>query len=295
MNTSPLTQSTITSMIASDLNANQNSLQQLQVQLSTGQNISQPSDNPAGIEQLMGVSSTQTRFQQYQTNAQTGLIVAQLGNQTLNNAISVLQSARSTILAAGGPGITPQSAQGLIQNLQGDYNSLLGLANTAYLGNAIFAGTTGSSTAYDSSGNYLGNSQSPATTVSPGFSASTVVTSPFGTSGSSTNMFTAIQQAINDLQSGNYGAVYSTDLGNFDTAMSQVTSAAATQGEYVQQLTYMQNQSTQALQDVQAQYGAIQNVNMAQVTTEYSQQLSNYQIALNVASKSIEPTLAQFI
>lgn len=295
MNIAPVTQSAITSLMANELSASQNALQILQTQLATGMNISQPSDNPAGTEQLLGLGASQTRFAQYQANATNGMSIAQLGDGTLANAVNVLQSARATMVSAGGPGITAASATGLIQNLQGDYNSLLGLANTSYMGNAIFAGTSGSPVAYDASGNYLGTNTAPARTVSPGFSASVSVTAPFGATGSPTNMFTVLQNTINDLKAGNYGAVSSTDLASFDQAFNQVTSAAATQGEYYQQLQYMQSQAGRALQDIQTQYGNLQNVNTAQVSTQYSQQLSDYQIALNVASKAVEPTLANFI
>ncbi|MGC8464399.1 MAG: hypothetical protein ACP5O0_00555 [Acidimicrobiales bacterium] len=295
MNIAPVSQTAITSLMASELNSNQNSLTQLELMLSSGQNISQPSDNPSGIEQLLGVTTSQTRFTQYVANAQSAMSVAQMANSTLNNALTVIQSARNTMIAAGGPGITPTSAVGLIDNLEGDMSSLLALANTAYQGNAIFAGTSGSTSAYDAAGNYVGSNVSPTTTVSPGFSAPVTVTAPFGATGSPSNVFTVIQKAISDLQSGNYTAVSSTDLGNLDTAFNGVTSAAATQGQYYQTLSTMQQQATQALQSIQTQYGNLQNINTAQVSTEYSQQLANYQVALNVASKAVEPTLAQYI
>ncbi len=295
MYTLPLTQSAISLMSSTNLNMDQNQLQVLQNQLTVGQNITQPSDNPAGVVAVMNVSAQQVRFNQYQTNAQSGLTIAQMANGTLNDAVSVLQSARTTLLQAGSSAVTPASASGLIASLQADSKTLLGMANTAYMGNAIFAGTSGSQTAYDSSGNYLGFGPPPSTTVAPGFQAPTVVVAPFGQSGSSTNMFSAIQKAITDLQAGNYSAVYQGDLQNFDTAFNQVTSAAATQGEYVKELQFMQNQATQSLQNVQTQFGNLQNINYPQLTTQYSQQLSNYQIALQVVSQAVQPTLAKYI
>ncbi len=295
MYTLPLTQSAISLMSSTNLNLDQSQLQVLQNQLTVGQNITQPSDNPAGVVAVMDVAAQQVRFTQYQTNAQSGLTVAQMANGTLNDAVSVLQSARTTLLQAGSSAVTPASASGLIASLQSDYNTLLGMANTAYMGNAIFAGTSGSQGAYDPSGNYLGAGPSPSTTVGPGFQTATVVTAPFGQSGSPTNVFTVIKQAITDLQSGNYSAVYQSDLQSFDASFNQVTSAAATQGEYVQELQFMQNQATQSLQNVQTQFGNLQNINYPQLTTQYSQQLSNYQIALQVVSQAVQPTLAKYI
>lgn len=282
-------------MSSTNLNLDQTQLQTLQSQLTSGQNITQPSDNPSGVVAVMDLSSQQVRFNQYQTNAQAGLTVAQLANGTMNNAVNVLQNARTVLLQAGEPGVTSSSAAGLIAALQSDYQTLQGMANTQYMGNAIFGGTSGQSAAYDSAGNYVGTNQSPATTVGPGFSANTVVTAPFGQSGSATNMFTVLHQAITDLQAGNYSKVYGSDLNSFDSAFTQVTSAAATQGEYVSELKFMSNQATQSLQNIQGQYGNLQNIDYPTLTTQYSQQLSNYQIALQVVSQAVQPTLAKYI
>ena len=290
-----VTQSSISSMLTASLDTQQSGLAALEQQLSSGVNYSQPSQDPAAVVQSLGISSQIGRFNQYLSNANDGLIVAKMADSTLNSAVSALQQARTVFVAAGGAGITPTSAAGLIQSLQSAYQSLLGLANTTYMGQAIFAGTSGSASAYDSAGNYLGSQSSITRTVAPAFQSPVAVTAPFGQSGASNNVFATLQTAISDLKAGNYSKVYNGDLAAFDSSMQGVLSSAATQGEMVQQLQYMQNQSTQTLQDLQAQYGGIQNVNVAQVAGEYAQAMNNYQVAMQVAASAVQPTLAKYI
>ena len=290
-----VTQSSISSMLTANLDSQQSSLSVLEQQLSSGVNYSQPSQDPAAVVQALGISSQVNRFNQYVSNANDGLIVAKMADSTLNSAVSALQQARTVYVAAGGAGITPASAAGLVQSLQSAYQSLLGLANTTYMGQGIFAGTSGSATAYDSAGNYLGSQSSPTRTVAPAFQTPVAVTAPFGQSGAANNVFGALQTAISDLKAGNYSKVYNSDLATFDNAMQGVLSAAASQGQMVQQLQYMQNQATQTVQDLQAQYGSIQNVNVAKVASDYAQAMNNYQIAMQVAVSAVQPTLAKYI
>lgn len=290
-----ITQSAISNMISSSLDADSAQLATLQQQLSSGQNITEPSQDPAGLVESLSLTSQLNRANQYSTNATDGLIVAKMADATLSNAVNALQQARTTLVAAGGPGITASSASGLIGSLKAAYASLMGLANTSYMGQAIFAGTSGASTAYDASGNYAGSLSSSTRTVAPGFRAAVAVTAPFGQSGAADNMFSALSQAITDLSSGNYGAVDSADLTKFDQAMSGVLQSAASQGAMVEQLTYMQTQSTQTSQDLQTQLGAIQNLDMPALTTQYSEAMNNYQVALQVASTAVQPTLAKYL
>ena len=290
-----VTQSSISSMLTANLDSQLSSLSVLEQQLSSGVNYSQPSQDPAAVVQALGISSQVNRFNQYVSNANDGLIVAQMADSTLNSAVSALQQARTVYVAAGGAGITAASAAGLVQSLQSAYQSLLGLSNTTYMGQGIFAGTSGSATAYDSTGNYLGSQSSATRTVAPAFQTPVAVTAPFGQTGAANNVFGALQTAISDLKSGNYSKVYNSDLATFDSALQGVLSAAASQGQMVQQLQYMQNQATQTLQDLQAQYGSIQNVNVAKVAGDYAQATNNYQIAMQVAASAVQPTLAKYI
>ena len=290
-----VTQSSISAMLTSSLEAQQSGIAALEQQLSSGMNYTMPSQDPAAVVQSLGISAQMDRFSQYLANSNDGLIVAKMADSTLNSAVSAMQQARTVFVAAGGAGITAASAAGLVQSLQSAYQGLLGLANTTYMGQAIFAGTSGSASAYDSVGNYLGSQSSITRTVAPAFQSAVAVTAPFGQSGAANNVFASLQTAISDLKAGNYSKVYSSDLTAFDNSMQGALSSAATQGEMVRQLQYMQNQSTQTLQDLQAQYGALQNVNVAQVAGEYAQAMNNYQVAMQVAATAVQPTLAKYI
>ena len=298
-----LTQQSLSSELAFQLNNTQTQLNDLTSQLSAGVNVTKPSDNPTALVQILGVQSQLTRYTQYQANATDGLGLANLANSSMSDAVNILQQARVTLLQAGSPGAA-QGSSGLIASLQSDMNSLMSIANTTYLGAGVFGGTSGVSTPYTSTlgtftqngitvtttnVSYNGNTSSPTRTVAPSYQVPVSVTDPFST------MFTAIQGAINDLKTNQIGNVTTTDLQNFDSAFQGVQNAAGQVGSMVQQLTLNQQQATLSVQNLTTELGSLQNLNMAQATTQFQQIQNNYQIALYVTSKSVQQTLAQYL
>ena len=61
-----LTQQSLASELAFQLNNTQTQLNNLTSQLSAGVNVTKPSDNPTALVQILGVQSQLTRYTQYQ-------------------------------------------------------------------------------------------------------------------------------------------------------------------------------------------------------------------------------------
>ncbi len=291
----------LTNALVASLDSYQNQLTQLQQQLASGQAIQQPSDNPSGTVALLGAQTQLAGYQQYQANLTYGQTVAQLANASLSQAVTILQQARTTLLQAGAPGVTPAVAAGLAQQLRGLETSLLGVANTTYGGQAIFGGTADVATAYAQPGgpgtpvSYLGNQQAPSVAAAPGIVVSTSLADPFGVTSPQGGVFAALNQAINDLSSGNVQAATSTDLAQLTSALDTLTNQAGAAGETVTQLENLTQQVTAAITQVQAQVSSLQGLNYAQVTTQYQSLLNNYQVALYAAAQVRQPTLASYL
>jgi flagellin-like hook-associated protein FlgL len=57
----------------------------------------------------------------------------------------------------------------------------------------------------------------------------------------------------------------------------------------------MSQQVTGAVTQAQSEVGTIQNANVAQLATQYQQELNNYQVALYATSQLNQPTLAHYL
>ena len=307
--TSPVvvTPNLLASTLDNGLLTDQSNLATLEQQISTGNAINSPSDNPAGAATMLQLQSSLTRANQYASNAQDGTGRLTLANSTVGSVLSNLQQVLSIVQGASGSSLTGQSTtrQATADQVAAALTNITNLANTTYNGNQLLFGGTGATTqAYDTNGNYLGAGSAPTRTVAPGTQVPVSLTGPqvfgSGTSGVLGNgaggaPTGVLQQIVNDLQSNNMQAVEGTDLTNLQSAISNVESAAGTLGAYQQQ---MQGFSTQAQNSVTAltqQLGNVQSTNVAQAITSLQLQQTAYQEALYATSQLSTDSLAQYL
>ncbi|SDD22749.1 flagellar hook-associated protein FlgL [Paraburkholderia lycopersici] len=114
---------------------------QVQQQISTGVAISNPADNPLGAAQAVTLSATSATLSQYASNQTTALTALQLEDTTLTSVTTTMQSINSLIIEAQNGSLTDSARQAIAQQMQGDRDQLLTLANTTDgAGNYIFSG-----------------------------------------------------------------------------------------------------------------------------------------------------------
>jgi flagellar hook-associated protein 3 FlgL len=297
-------QMSLSALMSSSLDQYQTQLSQMEQTLSSGNNINQPSDNPTGVANLINVNASLSAYNQYQSNITAGQTVASLANASMTQAVNIVQQISSVLIQAGNPGVTKENAQGLASQIKGLEQSLLGVANTTYLGQAIFAGTAGTTTAYsqDSTGTvtYQGNTTPPSVAAAPNINLPTSLTNPFDAplqgAGTGAGIFAAINQAITDLTNGsNIPAASTSDLSAVQSGLSALEDQAAQAGVNDAQFQVMSQQVTGAVTQAQSEVGTIQNANVAQLATQYQQELNNYQVALYATSQLNQPTLAHYL
>jgi len=293
----------IADQLISGLDNSQAQQATLETQLSTGDMINQPSDNPAGAAALLQLNGSLARAKQYASNANDGSGWLSLGNSTMNQIVSALQQAQQVVESVSGASLSnqPGALQGLATQVASARQELINLANTTYGGQAIFAGTASVAQAYDQNGNYVGGGSAPTRTVAPGEQVAVALTGDqiFG-SGSSGLLASngILAQITQDLQAGTTSSlnnVQTTDLQALSQAISQVTTQAAQMGANYQRIQAFLNQATNTQQVLQAQMSGIDGTDVAKVSTQLAQAQQSYQAALWATSQLSQQSLVQFL
>jgi flagellar hook-associated protein 3 FlgL len=288
---------TLTGQMATQVNT----IADLQMQLSTGQALNKPSDNPASVTQVMALSGQAKQLTSWQNNADAAKSWLGIVNSTANNILDTLQSARSLLLQAANQAVqSPTTFAALGTQLKGVSTNLLSLSNTQYEGRGIFAGTSASAQTYDASGNYLGNADSPSTVIGPGAGAGQSVnlsvpgTAMFGVG--ATNVFATLSGAANALLSGTpSSATLSSAINALDTVISNTEQSAAVLGNASQMVSSASSALTTQIANVQSNQANLENVNVATAVTQLTSETASYQAALWAASRAIPETLVKFL
>lgn len=302
-----LTPGVMSQQVITNLTNDQTSIGQLQQQLSTGNQVSQPSDNPAQAANIMQLDAALSRASTYSQNAGDGLGWLSTANSTMNEVMSSLQQVRQSVLSISSVSLTntPGGLQALADQVNSAQQALLNLSNTSYNGQAIFAGTGNVTTAFNSSGTYVGGGSAPTRTVAPGVQVPIAVTGDSVFGAGTTGLLSSVPgqlgvlaQLSTDISTGTPASLAQAmgpDLKNLDAAITTVETQAAQLGAQYQQMSALQQQATSSQAALNEELSGIQSVNLPQAITNLQMQQSSYQTALWAASQLIQPSLIQFL
>jgi len=293
-----ITQSTTAAVMLQGIESSYSAYEATSAQIASGLAINQPSDNPAGTVQVMSYDADITRLQQYQANASDGLAWLGSAQNALSDASTQLQQVEQLVQEASN-GTTDATGRAAIANqIDGIQSTLLADANTTYLGRPVFGGTTGGTAAYDSSGNYIGDSGAVTRTLAAGTSVQVNVLGPDAFGSGSSSIFSVLTQLSSDLRSSNASNtadIGTTDLTAVQQAMTTLQTAQATVGSTYDEVQSLQSNAQSRQTTLTTAKSTIADVNVAQAETQLSTQQMTYEAALEATSKVLSLSLADFL
>ncbi len=272
----------------------------LQTEVSTGQKITNPEDDPAGVNTALNYENQLSQVQQYAKNATQALTVSQASYSGLQSLNSI--SNRAGELATLGTGTLGSSA---MQSYGTETNQLIEqavqAANSSFNGVYLYGGTAVSSPPYtvtrDASGNitgvaYAGN-QSQATiplSASSGVSPSTDGTTNTGIA-TFINNLVSLRDALN---SGDTTAVSNTQAGLTD-GENVITSAIATNGGIQTRIQAAQSDQTSQVTNLQSDISSVVDADLPTTIVQLTQAQTAYQAALQSAVSSMQLSILNYI
>jgi flagellar hook-associated protein 3 FlgL len=282
------------------LNDNQQQINDDLEQISSGRSVNQPSDNPAAAAALVVNADQTSQANQFLSSISTVSGELQSADSTLNSVTTALQQAISLGVEGANGTLNASDQQALAVQVQGIQSQLINLANLAYQGNYVFAGTATSTPPYvldstSSSGvTYQGNSGVNSITIGNQYTVQTNLPGSQLFSSSSNNVFQAIQDLITGLQSGNATAI-STAVGELTNASNYIDQQRVFYGNTISQLnaqtTYLNSETTQLSQ----QQNTLGAANMPAVISNLESAQVSRQATLESMSNTLQNNLFNYL
>ncbi len=279
---------------------------QLQNQASTGQTISAPEDNPAGMAQALNLQAQNSAVTQYSQNVSTLQTNATVAGNALTSLQTITEKASEIATSADGTS-TPAQLQADATQVTQLIQEAAQLMNTQNGSQYVFSGTNSSQAPFtvstDANGNvtavtYQGNTSVSQSEIADNTSLAVNVPGQ-NNSGSGArgvvsdsrygaDLFNHLISLQNNLQSGNTSAITSTDAPNLskddDNMIWQVANNGATQSRLQAAASFATTQQTGLQQGLSTVAGA----DLAQTLTQLSQAQNAYQIALQTSSQILQ-------
>jgi flagellar hook-associated protein 3 FlgL len=276
------------------LQANLARLGALQQQLSSGKQISRPSDSPTGTTTAMQLRSDLRQLQQYDRNAADGKGWLNSVDGALTTSVDLVHQVRGLILQGMSGGSTDASARNaLATEVDRLRESLLDLANTTYLNRPVFGGTTAGREAYGPAGNYVGDTGQVLRTVGTGIKVR--VDSPAAaTFGTGPNQLFAVLSRISVDLRGNPAALGG-DLDRLDTTTNLMQSQLTDVGARYNRVVQLGQVATDRALNLTNNLSDVEDIDLPKTIMELQLQQTAYQVALSATAKVVQPSLLDFL
>ncbi|NIZ93049.1 flagellar hook-associated protein FlgL [Kineococcus rubinsiae] len=277
-----------------NLQASMNRSNKLQEQLSSGQVLSKPSDDPVVTNNSIQYRTEIGVQEQYGRNNLDGQAWLNSADAALQDSVKVMQRVRDLTVQAANTGANDTTARRAIAiEVDSLKENLLSSANTKYLGRPIFAGTKIGDVAFDATGAFQGDAGVVARRVGPNVDVAANVSGEgaFGDDGATFAMLTDLSTA---LKSGS-GAGINDFITKVDTGLGLLKDSLSTVGARTNQLEALKDTSDARVDSLTDSHNDITAIDLPKTLIEYNLQKTAYETALASTAKVIQPTLMDFL
>lgn len=268
-------------------------LAQLTDQATTLKNIQRPSDDPVGTASSMQVRKEQAAAAQYTRNANDAAGWLATTDSALSSVYSVLNNVRDlTVQAANSGTMSDTDRDAFITQFQSLKSELESRANTTYGTRSVFAGSSTAATAYDPTTGWASSGTDVTRRIGDGTTVrvDTAGTAVFGSGNSS--VFAMIDSIVGDLQ---HGVNVNPRINDVDAAISTVRGIQADVGVRHAAALSAQDSLKSATVSLENRRAGIEDKDLAKAVLDLQVQQTNYQAALAVTAKVLQPTLMDYL
>jgi flagellar hook-associated protein 3 FlgL len=289
-----VTHSSIAKNVIANLQGNVNRLAETQQRLSSGKQISRPSDSPGGTVSAMELRSQMAAQQQYARNAADGVSWLNAADSALQSVDEKVTRARSLVLEGMSAGSSPLGRQALATEIRELSEAIRGDANTSYLNRPVFAGTSAKSEAFAKSGDFAGDGAQVLRTVGANTKVPVNVDGKAVFGEGNESIFNVLADVVTKLETNDPDAL-TTDLDRLDTRVATIRNGLSTVGARTNQLERMRQAADDMALNVSQSLSDVEDIDLPQTITELQLQQTAYQAALASGARVVQPSLIDFL
>lgn len=262
--------------------------------LSSGRQITRPSDDPAGTADALRTRAELARGDQYRSNSADAIGWLSSLNSTFSSLVAQTQKVRDLVLRGLNPADTDsRSAATLAGQVDALRQGLLATANTSHLGRPLLGGTTAGSATYDAGGAYQGDSGTVSRQIGTAETVTVNALGPqvFGADGSNLfDVLTGISTALRTDPS-----TLSGSLTALDAALSRISTAQASAGSVYARVRAAQTAGTAMTTALTSHLSDLEDIDIANMAIDVTTADMAYQAARQTTARVRQVSLLDFL
>ena len=295
-----ITHTTLSRRILDDASAASTRLQATQRKLSSGRELTRPSDDPTAVARAIELRGELEGAQQGRRNVDEASGWTDVTDSALSSITEALQRAREQIVRAGTDSAGPVARRAVAAEIRGLVETMKHSANANHGGRYVFAGTATQTPPYTvgASDAYAGDGGQIQRQIGPGVSVTVNVTGPevFGTGAE--DMLGILRTAVEHLESGTAldgERLRNEDLVAVDGALDRLTAVRAKVGATVNRLDAAGTRLADLEVSTLRLLSETEDVDIARAMIDFSTQQAALQAALKAGASIVQTSLLDFL
>lgn len=299
-----ITEGMTTRTVLADLGADKSRLTKTQREISSGERITKPSDDPFGTGRTLQLSAELEGFKQYKENVSDGSGWVTATETALNQISELVQRARELLVQGGNDSNGQVAREGIAAEIESLTEAVKQEADVTYDDRFIFAGPSTETRPYElgASDEYSGNEGSIVRVIGTGVSVQVNVNIQTllgnGAESEDDKLLDVLRDVASHLRGGteeDAESLRGTDLERLSENLDELTRVRAVVGATTNRLSTASTRLEQLEESSLKQLTDVRDADMAEAIVNYSTQQNAYEAALKAASKIIQPSLLDFL
>jgi flagellar hook-associated protein 3 FlgL len=301
-----ITSNTFTNQILTGSQTAQAQLANLQQEISTGNDIQNPSDNPIAYSQASQTQQSLDQLSFYSTAATTASTLATQNNQAMTSVHQIVAQA-GELLAGVSSNMSSSDLADVGTQMSSLISQLTSVVNQSSNGNYLFGGTSNQPPINASTQTYNNQSNGDTTSieVQPGNSVQTgIVAGRPGSppvdgflydSNTGTDVLGSLKQALADLNSGNVTALQGTDTTALNNSLDLVSTYVGSTASDISAAQTAGDQITQQITTQQNVVSGLTQTNLPDAMVQLQQLQNQYEATLEAGTRMMNLSIMNYL
>lgn len=307
--TSRITSGMTTRSLLSDINdvaARQDATRR---QMSSGRQITRPSDDPYSAARAMSLRTDLAGVKQHERNVQEAQSWMSVTDTTLGSITDLAQRARELVVQGATDTLPQTSRNAIADQIDQLVAGMKQEANATYDGRYVLGGSRTNTKPYDATlqttaagvtpnDGYSGDAASQLREIGPGVTLAVNVRGDEvlgGTPGATGNMLGVLRDIATHLRAGDTKTLGNADLKAISDQIDNALAVRARVGAGMNRLDTASSRLAQIEESATSMLSDTEDADMAKVLTEYSTQQAVYQSALQAGARIVQTSLLDFL
>lgn len=283
-----------------NLTNNLNQMQKYQNQLSSGKEVSTPSDNPLLVAKIMSMSNNILQNEQYNTNISDTLGWVKTQDTALADATRTLQRISDLIIYGSNGTLTDLDRSAIVEEVKMKTEALVDILNINFDGRYIFAGQETTERPFDMLANtltYNGDNNNVSREISQGVLVDLITDGSEIVEHDGINLGDLLSDVIDALVDGDLDLLTGTDglLGHVHKATDNVVRVRTQIGAIHNRLEAAEERNRAENINLKELLSESEDIDVAEKYMEYIVMATTYQASLSVGAKILQPSLLDYI